>query len=56
MALTEDILKLLKAEGYRINEPIKDALDDFISIIEEEMESLDDDLEDDEDDDDDDDD
>lgn len=41
MALEDDILKLLKAEGYRVNETIRDALNDFVGILEDEMESLD---------------
>ena len=53
MALEEDILKLLKAEGYRVNEVIRDALDDFVSIIDDEMEALEKGLEDDGDDEDD---
>ncbi len=40
MALEDDILKLLKAEGYRVNEAIRDALDDFVAAIEDEMEAL----------------
>jgi len=40
MALEDDILKLLKAEGYRVNEAIRDALDDFIAAVEDEMEAL----------------
>jgi hypothetical protein len=42
MALEDDILKLLKAEGYRVNEAVRDALDEFVSVIEEEAEDLDD--------------
>ena len=30
MGLEEDIVKLLKSEGYRINEAIRDALDEFL--------------------------
>jgi hypothetical protein len=48
MALEDDIIKLLKAEGYRINETIRDALDEFIEIINEEMEGIEEDIEDDE--------
>jgi hypothetical protein len=47
MALEDDIIKLLKAEGYRINETIRDALVEFIEIIDEEMEDIDSDIEDD---------
>jgi hypothetical protein len=43
MALEEDIIKLLKSEGYRINESIRDALDDFLTIVEEENEDMEDD-------------
>lgn len=46
MALEDDIIKLLKAEGYRINETIRDALDEFIEIINEEMEGIEGDIED----------
>lgn len=42
MALEDDIVKLLKAEGYRINETIRDALDEFIEVVNEETEDLDD--------------
>lgn len=48
MALEDDIIKLLKAEGFRINETIRDALDEFIEIINEEMEGIEGDIEDDE--------
>lgn len=48
MALEDDILKLLKAEGYRVNEAIRDALDDFVAAIEDEMEALEAGLDDDE--------
>ena len=44
MALEDDIIKLLKAEGYRVNETIRDALDEFIEIVEEETEDMDDDV------------
>ncbi len=47
MALEDDIIKLLKAEGYRINETIRDALDEFIEVVNEESEDVDDDLDDD---------
>lgn len=46
MSLEDDILKLLKSEGYRLNEAIRDALDDFLSILEDEGEEMDDDLDD----------
>ncbi|MBA3846790.1 MAG: hypothetical protein H0X45_09115 [Planctomycetes bacterium] len=47
MALEDDIIKLLKAEGYRINETIRDALDEFIEVVNEESEDVDDDADDD---------
>lgn len=46
MALEDDIIKLLKAEGYRINETIRDALDEFIEVVNDETEDMEDDLED----------
>ncbi len=48
MALEDDIIKLLKAEGYRINETIRDALDEFIEVVNDETEDIDDDLDDEE--------
>jgi len=44
MALEDDIIKLLKAEGYRMNETIRDALDEFIEIVNEETEDMEDDI------------
>ena len=41
MSLEEDIIKLLKHEGYKINESIRDALDDFLDIVNEENEDMD---------------
>jgi len=46
MALNIDILKLLKEEGYRVTEAVHDALDEFLSLVEEENEALEEDLED----------
>ncbi len=46
MALEDDIIKLLKAEGYRINETIRDALDEFIEVVNDETEDMEDDPED----------
>ncbi len=46
MALEDDILKLLKAEGYRVNETIRDALDEFVEILNDETEDMEDDPED----------
>lgn len=54
MSLESDILKLLRSEGYQITEAIRDALDDFIAIVEEEGDDLAEDLEEDFDDEDDD--
>ncbi len=45
MALEDDIIKLLKAEGYRMNETIRDALDEFIEVVNDETEDMDDDSE-----------
>jgi len=45
MSLKSEILKLLKEEGYRLNEAVDDALNEFITIIEEETEGLEDDME-----------
>jgi hypothetical protein len=39
MGIEKDIIKLVKAEGYKINESIRDALDEFIDIVKEEGES-----------------
>jgi hypothetical protein len=39
MAIEKDIIKLLKAEGLKINENIRDALDEFIDVVREEGES-----------------
>ena len=44
MALEDDIIKLLKAEGYRINETIRDALDEFIEVVNDESEDMDEDF------------
>lgn len=51
MALEDDFLKLLKAEGYRVNEAVRDALDDFISVLEDEQDGADDEEDEEEDDD-----
>lgn len=50
MALEEDVIKLLKSEGYRMNETIRDALGDFLDIVYDENEEMEDDLDDEEDD------
>jgi hypothetical protein len=39
MAIEKDIIKLLKAEGLKINENIRDALDEFIEVVKEEGET-----------------
>jgi hypothetical protein len=49
MGLEEDIIKLLKNEGFKINEAIRDALDEFVDVVDEENEDMDEDLEDDDD-------
>jgi hypothetical protein len=49
MGLEEDIIKLLKHEGFKINEAIKDALDEFVDIVDEENEDMEENLDDDED-------
>ncbi|MCS6970678.1 MAG: hypothetical protein RMM29_01155 [Planctomycetota bacterium] len=46
MGLEEDIIKLLKSEGYRINETIRDALDDFLDVVYEENEDMEEEFED----------
>ncbi len=46
MGLEEDILKLLKSEGFKINDTIRDALDEFIDTVNEENEDMDEDLDD----------
>lgn len=46
MGLEEDIVKLLKSEGFRINESIRDALDEFLDTVNEENEDMEEDLED----------
>ena len=42
MGLEEDIIKLLKTEGFKINESIRDALDEFVDVVEEETEGVED--------------
>jgi hypothetical protein len=36
MAIDKDIIKLLVADGYKINETIRDALADLLEVVEEE--------------------
>ncbi len=45
MGLEEDIIKLLKSEGFKMNEAIRDALDEFLDTVNDENEDMDDDLE-----------
>jgi hypothetical protein len=40
MGLEEDIIKLLKTEGFKVNEAIRDALDEFVDIVNEENEDM----------------
>ena len=47
--ITDEILRLIKAENYRINETILDALDEFLALVEEENEGIDEHFEDQED-------
>ncbi len=47
MGLPEDLSRLLKAEGYKINETIQDAISDFLGVVTEENAEMEDDLEDD---------
>jgi hypothetical protein len=51
MGLPEDVSKLLKSEGYKINETIQDAINDFLEVVTSENEEMEDDLDDDKDDD-----
>ena len=44
MSLKSEIIKLLKDEGYRVNEAVDDAIDELITIVEDELEGLDDDM------------
>ncbi|MDA3962845.1 MAG: hypothetical protein PF961_18830 [Planctomycetota bacterium] len=44
MSLKSEIKKLLKEEGYRLNEAVDDALDEFITIVEEETEGVEDEM------------
>lgn len=47
MSLSQDIMNLLSDEGYKINEAIREALNDFVTIVEEEADAMSEDLEDD---------
>jgi len=50
MGLPEDLAKLLKSEGYRLNETIRDGINEFIELVVEENEDMEEDVEDDKDD------
>ena len=54
MGLPEDLIKLLKSEDYKINETIREALNDFLGIVTEENEEMEDGIDDDRDEDEDD--
>ena len=41
MAVSDEIMSALRDEGYRINEAVRAALDDFLAIVEEENEDID---------------
>ncbi len=43
MGIEKDVIALVKAEGFKVNETIRDALDEFIGIVEEENETIQDD-------------
>ena len=45
MGIKEDFLRLIKNEGFKTNETITDALDDFVLLVEEENEEMQDDIE-----------
>lgn len=45
--LNEEIAKLIKSEGYKINESILDAIEDLVEVVEEENEGMEDEEEDD---------
>lgn len=38
--VAEDIMKLLKTEGYQINEAIRDAIDDLIDLVDDENDEM----------------
>ena len=43
MAIEKDIINLLKGEGYKITDPVMEALTEFIDVIEEETNNFDED-------------
>lgn len=40
-SLDEAIVKLLKSEGFRVNETIRDAIADLIDVVDDENEAMD---------------
>ncbi len=40
MGLAEDIVKMLRDEGYRVTEAVRDAVDELIEVVEEETEGV----------------
>ena len=44
MSLKSEIVKLLQEEGYRVNEAVGDAIDELITIVEDEMEGAEEDM------------
>lgn len=45
MSNRSDILRLLKADGLKINQAILDSLDEFLGLVDEENEEMNDDIE-----------
>jgi len=43
MGIEKDVIALIKAEGLKVNETIRDALDEFIDIVSDENETMQDD-------------
>ncbi len=44
MSNKSDIIAVLVADGLKINEAVKEALDDFLAIVDEENEEMQDDI------------
>lgn len=44
MSLKSEIVKLLREEGYRVNEAVDDAVDELITIVEDEMDGAEEDM------------
>jgi hypothetical protein len=40
MGIEKDFIALMKSEGYRVNETILDALDEFVGIVSDENETM----------------